>query len=209
MARRKRSPGRSGRARGSTGCVPLAAASRRSAGTRRRRPLPRAGEDAQAADRAGRASGGLEHEGARCSRRSPCDVLSMTRGPHGARPARHVVEIALRVGLLEVQRGRDQAVAAPASRHMKASSAAAAPMVCPRLPLIELTGSRAPGGPSARLSAAVSIRSLSGVAVPCALTKSMSAADTRASASAARMARSRPRPSGSGAAMWKPSLALP
>ncbi len=96
-----------------------------------------------------------------------------------------------------------------ASRHMNASSAAAAPMVWPSPPLIEFTGTWRARAPSARLSAAVSMRSFSRVAVPWALTKSTSRGATSASASAARIARSSPRPSGSGAAMWKPSLALP
>ncbi len=90
-----------------------------------------------------------------------------------------------------------------------ASRAAAAPMVWPSAPLIELTGTAPPRGPSTRRSAAASMGSLSGVAVPWALTKSMSPEATPASTSAESMARSMPRPCGSGAATCAASLALP
>src|SRR5438477_132891 len=95
-----------------------------------------------------------------------------------------------------------------ASRHMIASSVAAAPMLWPSAPLIELTGTAPARAPSTRRSTAVSILSFSGVPVPCALTKSTASPPTPAAASAPRTACSSPRPSGSGAATCEPSLLL-
>ena len=95
-----------------------------------------------------------------------------------------------------------------AQRHIRASSAAAAPMVWPRLGLIELTGTAGARGPSTRRRTAASIGSFSGVPVPWALTKSTASGQSRL-ASAARTARSSPCPSGSGAEMCEASLALP
>src|SRR5204862_4835798 len=73
-----------------------------------------------------------------------------------------------------------------ASRHMIASSVAAAPIVWPSAPLIELTGTAPARAPSTRRSTAVSILSFSGVPVPCALTKSTASPPTPAAASAPR-----------------------
>ena len=90
---------------------------------------------------------------------------------------------------------------------MIASSVAAAPMVCPRWALIELTGTRSACRPRTRLSTAVSTRSFARVPVPWALTNSIASGGSPASRRARRIASARPRPS-MGAVRWQPSAVL-
>jgi hypothetical protein len=71
----------------------------------------------------------------------------------GARPAGHVVEVALGVSVGGIVRCRS-------ARHEAATwSAEAAPMAWPIMDLMELTGMLYARGPNTRLTARVSIRS--------------------------------------------------
>ncbi len=86
-----------------------------------------------------------------------------------------------------------------ASTVSAASTAPAAPIMCPVTPLVEVT---AGPPPKRECNTAPSVRSLSRVPVPCALTWSTSARAAPARLSACSAALRSCRPSGSGATVW-------
>ena len=143
VVRRHRSPVTGGReTRPRTDRAPSRGSPRRRRRESPRCPGPSRGRSPRPADRrrADHAGGRLEDEGGVAAAEAERGAEADARARRGRALARHVVEVALGIGLLEVQRGRDQAPLRRHSRHIKASSAAAAPMVWPRLRLDRVDG---------------------------------------------------------------------
>ena len=92
---------------------------------------------------------------------------------------------------------------------MMNSTAPAAPSMWPVIDLVELTFTVFAASPKTALIAFVSLRSLAGVDVPCALMYSMSPGASLASFIARRIARCAPSPSGAGAVRWYASPVAP
>ena len=98
----------------------------------------------------------------------PRELLTQARTGHLAGLVGHVIQIALGIGILVIDRRRHHVVWI-ASAHTAVSTAPAAPSRWPVTALVELTASFLACAPNTVLIAWVSHLSPSGVEVPCAL----------------------------------------